>query len=251
LTASPLAHAAQKADLSVSLFAPVLEPVNSANIYTYRISNIGVKDATGSKIKITFPLTKTSPQRYLLGRLSQVDGRCSFSVDTLTCNLNLIRKNKFTDVSFAYSIPVSTTLVQMVAITSTNDQEMSLLNNRSEHQPALRYPSLAIASDASATNSHCTGQSLSAYFECELFPSSISSHGAVFHSNGSLSIPEAPDYVGAWQQSANDRLSFQYFDSNSLRILNFEGFGSVPGCFDGITHFDENPAYVSAYRVCF
>jgi hypothetical protein len=252
LAASPIAQAAApSADLSVSVSAPSIEAVNTANRYTVRVSNIGRKDASASVLKVTFPLTNTSPQRFLLGQLSQLAPGCSLSLDTLTCNIAPIAKNNFREIAFTYSMPVTSTVVQLVAVASTNDRELSLINNRRVHQAVPSYPSLAIAADSTATNSHCSGTDLSAYFECELFPSSISSHAAVFHAGGILSIPEAPDYTGAWQQAASNRLTFQYFDSNSLRILSFEGFGSVPGCFDGITRFDDNQTYVSAYRVCF
>ena len=101
-----------------------------------------------------------------------------------------------------------------------------------------------------ATNRHCTGQGLTSFFECLLFPSSISFHDVEFLSGGEIAIPNEPDYGGSWSQPDGHTLEVTYVDliSNTV-VAEFVGYGTNASCFEGITTFPGS-AYISPYEVC-
>jgi hypothetical protein len=160
------------------------------------------------------------------------------------------------DVAFSYSMPVSKNPITIHGVGSSATNELNPNNNLLQYTPSLKFPSFSIANHTvsgsiDAANSHCTGQGLISYFECELFPSSISGHVATFNSDGTISFTDEPNYGGSWQQSntATQQMSFQYTENGSV-IASFSGYGSIANCFDGMTTFP-NSIYVSPYRVCF
>lgn len=113
--------------------------------------------------------------------------------------------------------------------------------------------SLTIGTGVVVTNSHCTGQpTLSSYFECRLFPSSISSHQTQFNSDGSITFIGAPaTFTGSWTYTAaQNRLQFQYFDGGNL-VATFDGRGVNSRCAEGRTTFTPDNGYLSLYEVCF
>lgn len=95
-----------------------------------------------------------------------------------------------------------------------------------------------------------TGTGLTSFFECTLFPSSISSHDTVFNADQTISFPgAAANYTGTWSQPSADRLVFSYFE-DGLLVASFDGRGVNSNCFEGKTIFPGS-AYVSMYEVCF
>ena len=102
-----------------------------------------------------------------------------------------------------------------------------------------------------ADNDHCTGQGLTSYFECTLFPSSISSHDTVFEPGGVISFPSAPStYTGTWTQNpTNQTLQFKYYDGGG-EVASFVGVAVSNGCFEGRVDFTPPSNYMSMYSVC-
>jgi hypothetical protein len=97
-------------------------------------------------------------------------------------------------------------------------------------------------------NRHCTGTGLTAWYECTLFPSSISQHTAEFHADGTITFPGEPDFTGGWSQNGDDHLAFTYYELGTP-VASFEGRGASASCFEGLTAFD--PPWVAPYEVCF
>ena len=100
-------------------------------------------------------------------------------------------------------------------------------------------------------NRHCTGTGLTAWYECTLFPSSISSHQAEFHDDGTITIPGEPDYSGQWTVTTTvdgNFLEFYYEDPSGV-VAEFEGWGADAACFEGLTTFPGS-SYVAPYEVC-
>ena len=101
--------------------------------------------------------------------------------------------------------------------------------------------------DADATNMHCTGTGLAAFYECTLFPSSISSHPITFQSGNSIDLGVA-GYSGYWTQPTTDSLYFEYYYGTDT-VAVFYGEGVSGSCFEGLTTFPGS-GWVAPYEVC-
>ncbi len=234
-------------DLQVEWQGPSSSAVKSPYLYTVKVKNLG-KSASGVKVIVEFPLTNTSPTKYILGNLSGLSNGCSVVSNKLECNLSTINKNRTSSFSFTFEIPVTTQTRQFRAPdTTTTAGETNLQNNTATFTPSLSYPSNQIIS-ANLLNSHCTGQSLTSYFECEKFPGSIMSHSATLVSGGSVDLGMA-GYGGSWYQTTPQQLYFNYTENNVI-VAEFNGFATSATCFEGITTFPQNLNYNSAYKVC-
>jgi hypothetical protein len=111
------------------------------------------------------------------------------------------------------------------------------------------FYSQPIAGPVNVTNRHCTGQGLTAFYECIVSPGSITSHDITLNADGSITFANAPaSYTGIWFQQLDDRLTFVYYDAGQL-VAAFRGTGVGGDCFEGITLFPGS-AYNSAYEVC-
>lgn len=246
--------AAGSADLQVQIQAPTTVNISTATNYTVVVKNNGPVTATNVGLTVDFPLTATSPQVYILGTVSENDARCNIVNRRLTCALGSIKKNKTATVVYSYTAPVSTRVLTMTATVSGSENDPVSGNNTASVAPNLTYPVRAISTASGATTnvqtSLCTGTNLSSFFECELFPSSIQSHVATLHGNGSVTFSE-PGYYGSWSQSASQKdLRIEYFDVGG-KVAEFNGF-AINGqqCFDGLTIFFPASTYVSPYRIC-
>jgi hypothetical protein len=245
-------------DLAVSFTAPTSTPyVYDMATYKVRVANVGQHTANGVTLHLDLPRTQTSPQVYILGDLgafSTTKGTCARSGTRITCNLGQLLKNKNATLTFAFALPQSSAPIAFSASASTTTSEPAnaLANNSASYgAPWLNY-SVAISGPIHANNRHCTGTSLTSFFECELFPSSISGHGFTFEANGSLSFDDAPaNITGAWSRPNNDlkRLRVEYFE-DGLPAATFEGYGVSPNCFEGITTFPGGGPYLSPYEIC-
>lgn len=249
VAATSVAFAAPSADLSVSISAPSSVAISTPTTYTVTVTNLGPSTATNVQSLVTFPLTSTSPQVYILGNVSESETRCSIVNRQLTCSLGSLKKNKSTSFSYSYTAPVSTKTLQMTASATSDLPDLVSGNSTASVVPTLVYPSRPITS-ATVSNSHCTGTNLSAYFECLLFPSSISSHTTTLEADNTITFTE-PGYTGNWSQNtAKTTLFFEYFDGTS-KVAEFNGFAiNGSNCFDGMTTFFPASTYVSPYRVC-
>lgn len=237
-----------QADLNIEIQSSSSTIVRSPYVYTVNVENNGNANASNVKVVVEFPLTNTSPTQYILGNLSGIQNGCQVVSNKLECDLYTIKRNKNKSFTFVFEIPVSTQTPNFKANVSTTSNETILGNNTFTFTPTLAYPGNQIVS-ANILNSHCTGRNLSSYFECELFPSSISTHTATLNSGGTVSLPY-PGYYGTWYQQTPQQLYFNYFDGNNQMAMEFNGFAVSANCFEGITTFPQNPTYNSAYKVC-
>ena len=241
--------AAPTADLQVSLTGPVSAPISTAATYTVQVKNLGPATATGNTVVIDFPLTNTSPSVTILGTVSGLNTNCSLASNKVTCQLPSLKKGKSANVTFSYTPPVSTKVLELKAVGATATGESITANNTARLIPNLTYPSRPLTS-GTVLNSHCTGQALTSYFECMLYPSSISTHTVDFLAGGTITFSE-PGYTGTWTQaSSTSQLHFEYFD-NGDKVLEFDGRAiNGANCFDGLSQFFPTGNYVSPYRVC-
>lgn len=236
------------ADLNIQVQGPTSAFVNSPYVYTATVSNTGGSNASDVRVVIDLPLTNTSPTVHILGTLSGIDNRCQVIANRLECNLGTIRKNRNVSFSYTFALPVSTKILKFTAVASTTSNEPNQGNNTVSLIPSLAYATNQLVS-ATVLNSHCTGQGLTSYFECELFPSSISQHTVTLVAGGSISFG-VPGYTGTWSQPTPQQLYFNYFDGNNLMVAEFNGFATSATCFEGMTTFPQSPGYVSPYKVC-
>ncbi len=241
-----------RADLQVQLQAPSSVQISTATTYTATVKNLGPA-TTNVSLVIEFPLTDTSPTVAILGTVTESDSRCSIVSNKITCAFSGLKKNNSVTVNYLYTAPVSTKSLGMKAIASSSVTDPNTGNNMATVVPNLVYPVRNITS-ATVLNSHCTGTNLTSYFECALFPSSISTHIATFNADQTITLTE-PGYAGTWSQNAaKTTLFFEYTEasgSGSSAIAQFNGFAiNGSNCFDGLTTFIPATTYVSPYRVC-
>ncbi len=248
LSATSAFAAPPRADLQVQLTAPSSVQISTATTYTATVKNLGPA-TTNATLVIEFPLTNTSPTVAILGTVTESESACSIGSNKITCSAANLKKGKSVTFSYSYTAPVSTKTLQMKATVSSSVTDNVAGNNTATVVPNLAYPARAITS-ATVTNSHCTGTSLTSYFECLLFPSSISSHETTLNADNTISFTES-GYTGTWSQNvAKTSLYFEYLE-NGNKIAEFNGFAiNGSSCFDGLTNFFPASSYVSPYRIC-
>lgn len=234
--------------LTVNIAPPAGVHVYETGRYNVSVSNTGNQTSTAATLTIQLPLTRTSPTVAIMGQLGARDSRCALSGTRLTCNLGTINRGTSKAVFFDIALPYSAAPLDFSFRASTTTAETNLTNNNLAHTAAPLTYALPVIPPVNITNRHCTGIGLTAFFECELFPSSIASHNTVFNADHTITIPAAPTYTGTWTQPAPDRLQFQYFNGATL-VVSFDGRGVDGRCFHGMTTFPGS-TYVSAYEVC-
>lgn len=258
VTVAPAAaEAANGPNLSVSITPPALTDVYATGRYNMTIANIGNRDALNVSVVVNLPSSQTSPQVYVMGTLGARSVGCAVSGLVMTCQIARIRANRTAPLFFDIALPVSTASLAMPVVASSSPVDLVAGNNVGTITPNLRtFPTdiqAAIANNLgpiTVDNDHCTGTGLVSFFQCTLFPSSLSSHQAIFHDDQTISFA-FPDYSGVWSQNpALNRLSFTYFEGPDA-VMDFVGYG-VDGtnCFEGISTFYPASAYNSAYSVC-
>lgn len=237
-------------DIRVTLPTPSPAYVYDVTSFDITVANIGNKSASNVIVTIQLPATHTSPQVYVMGTLSPLDPRCTRSGTVLTCNLGTVARNTSTIIGVDIELPQAEEPLDITASATTTSLENSTLNNAATAEAQLLNYDVTVAVGDIATNRHCTGQGLTSFFECLLFPSSISFHDVEFLSGGEIAIPNEPDYGGSWSQPDGHTLEVTYVDliSNTV-VAEFVGYGTNASCFEGITTFPGS-AYISPYEVC-
>lgn len=250
LTSSP-ALAASRPDLVVSISPPSGEHVYETALYNFTVANIGNKNASNVVLTIQLPETNTSPTVHVMGTLGTYDSRCTRSAAVLTCALGTILKfTGSTTVGVNIALPYSSApLVFDASATTTTLPENNLANNSdSEVANPLPYDTEVIP-PIYAVNRHCTGTNLTSFFECELYPSSISSFDSVFETDGTITVVGGPpDTYGEWTQVDTDNVLIEYFDTDGL-IGTLNAFGVGGDCYEGPMNFPGS-SYVAIYEVC-
>lgn len=237
-------------DLVTSITAPSGVHVYETGRYTVRVSNNGNQTANSASVVIQLPETHTSPQVYVMGVVGAKSSNCTQSGTHLTCTLGTIKRNNSSSVYFDIAIPESVDALVVSATASTTSSENSTSNNSASSTAALINYDVNFSGSGDVINNHCTGTGLTSYYECELFPSSISSHDATLNSDGSVSFPAeyGPDYGGSWTSDGPDHLAFTYTYAGEV-VAEFEGYGVSADCWEGLTTFPGS-SYISMYEVC-
>lgn len=245
------------ADVRVTIPAPAATHVYDPVAYGIQVANIGNKTASAVAVDITLPRTHTSPGVHVMGQLSGIDPRCSQSGTHLLCSLGNLARNTSTTVAFQIALPEADEVLSISAVASSSSNENSLANNSAGNTPSLLHYDIPLTGGELMTAEHCTGTSLTSYYECTLFPSSISSFDFELVVGGTVEIDSEPDFGGTWsqtppgaQQSDPEYLALEFTYAGDV-VAEFEGWGSndAPECFEGMTTFPGS-SYVSPYRVC-
>lgn len=238
---------------------PTITPPSGTHVYEsgrwyVTVSNTGSNNASNVAVSFTLPQTGTSPGTYILGTLDGNTAGCTVSGVTVSCTIGTIKARKTaTPLYFDLTLPESTRTLTLTATVTTTSSESAAAraNNTTSTNASLNNYDVSFGADIDTVNRHCTGTtSLSSFYECELYPSSISEHQAVLNADGSISFPtESADYGGSWTSDAPDHLVFEYTYLGTP-VANFEGWGVSTDCWEGVTTFPSNPTYVSPYEVC-
>lgn len=244
---SATAQAAPDLEVTLSLAASV---VDTEETHTVRVKNKGPHQANSVTLTLQLPETNTSPSVYVLGTLGSHDSRCIASGTTLQCALGRIKSGKSVTLAFDMALPWSDDLLAFEATAASSSTDANPADNIDVEVASVSYLDLVVSGPQDITNRHCTGTNLTAFYECTLFPSSLSSHQATLEADGSISFPSdyPSGYGGSWGQDSDDHLWMVYTE-DSVVIGEFEGNGVSGSCFEGLTLFPGS-SYVSPYEVC-
>lgn len=247
--AIPTADAARRADLETTVALPAAVDVDVADTVEVFVDNIGRRNAQNVTLIIALPETATSPTVHVLGDVSAIDSRCT-AVDTeLHCSLGRIRRGRGTSVTFDFAAPWASIDLEILADAETTSREDDLLNNEDWDALAVEYVDTVITGPNGVLNRHCTGQGLQAFYECRLYPSSISGHDILLEDDGTITFaPGISGYTGTWWQDTDDHLHFEYESGGQTRLV-FDGNGVGGRCFEGTSDFP-GTGWNAGYEVC-
>lgn len=238
-------------DLTTSITPPSGAYVYQSARWYFTVANGGSANTTSTTLTINLPRTNTSPGVSVMGTVGAKSSGCTQSGATITCNVGALRKGRSTQVYVDLTLPESANPITFTT-TASAPGETNTGNNGASATASLNNYSPNLLGSETATVNHCTGTNLSSYFECELYPSSISTHSHIFHTDGSITFPPeyGPDYGGTWWQDSPDHLAFVYTEFGTV-VAEFEGWGTSANCFEGLTEFFPASSYMSVYEVCF
>lgn len=242
---SSTAHAAS--DLVVSASSASGVYVYDSSRTTFTVSNTGNQNASNVTLTINLPMTGTTPS-YLMGTVGSMSTGCSRSGSVVTCSLGTLRRGRSLSVYVDMTLPYSVDAITFDATAATSSLENSTSNNSVSHDAVLLTYPVSFTGPRDVTNSHCTGTGLVSYYECTLFPSSLSTHDATLNADGSISLPYGAEYGGSWSQPDATTLIMTYTEYGVI-IAEFEGQGVGGDCWEGLTTFPGS-TYVSMYEVC-
>ena len=195
VAASP-AFAAGAPDLVTTLTAPSASAVYESATYKVTVANQGTRNAVGVTLTIDLPHTHTSPTQHILGDVTSLPNRCSVVDLQVVCTLGRIKKGLSKSVRLDVAFPFAIDTLEIEATSEVvneanpSDNSVSYVVDPDTFDVSWSAPHTVVVE-------HCTGQDLSSFFECELFPSSIFSHEATLHTDGTISFPH-PGYSGTW-----------------------------------------------------
>ncbi len=234
------------ADLAVSIDLPTFD-VDQAGTVFVDVDNVGGSSANDVVITVAFPTTNTSPTVHVLGTTSNIDSSCFDDGTQIKCFVGRVKAGKSTSISFDIELPQSADDIEFYAAVGTSSTDGNSANNQVSDIADVLYPDLVITSQVDIENRHCTGQDLVSFFECELYPSSISSHLITFETDNTITFAYA-GYAGVWSQPTDDSLHFEYWYAGQMR-LEFDGNAVDGSCFEGLSDFP-GTGYVAPYQVC-
>jgi Domain of unknown function DUF11 len=243
------AQAAAAPDLTTTITPPTTVDVDVAGTWTVAVNNVGNKNAANVSLVIQLPVTNTSPTVHIMGDLSGWSSTCSNVGSTITCSLGQVNKWTSKSRTFTIALPWSSEDIEVSATATTTTTESNTANNGDLEVANVIYQTVSVPAPATVSVNHCTGTNLTAYFECRLYPSSISSHSQDFLADGTLEFPlYGPEYGGTWTVTGTE----MYFNITEYGITTAEflGNGVGGGCYEGLTTF-VGSSYVAPYEVCF
>jgi hypothetical protein len=238
-------------DLSTSMTSPANDLVEGNSRYTITVRNVGNQRSATGTLTVQLPLTHTSPTVHVLGTVGALSNGCSRVGTTISCAVGRIQSGNRATFTFDYASRQSSDPVEFRVTVRTTGGENSLANNDLTHVDSRLNYAIPVAGPWANTSRHCTGRDLTSFLECELYPSSITSHPTTLLPTGEIDFGSPAInavYTGTWSQPSPDRLVFQYFDYGVL-AADFDGYGVPGGCFEGLTVFPDSE-FVSIYEVC-
>lgn len=240
------ALAAPGADLRVTITPPAGVAVYDPGQVSVRVANQGNRHASSVSLAIQLPVTNTSPTVHVMGTLGAFDPRCTRAGTRLLCNLGTVPRGGATTVAFTIALPYSTAPLAMSASASSPTAELNPADNSASATLAPSTVPTSVSGRYTATNDHCTGTGLTSFFECALYPSSISGFTSVLAADGSVTVDGEPSVTGGWQFIGPDRLVVWYADAGGpLGTVDVRSVGG--GCFEGPMSAG---AYTVMYEVC-
>ncbi len=239
-------------DILPTIAAPSGVSVYGSGRWYVTVSNSGSNTASNVSLTIALPRTNTSPSVYVMGTVTAKSSNCSTSGTNLVCTIGTVKGRKSaTPVYFDITFPESINPLTVTASVTTTSSESTAnqVNNTTSTDATLANYNVTFGTSIDTLNRHCTGTALASFYECELFPSSISDHQAILNADGSITFPtEDPLYGGTWVSDSDDHLVFEY-TYDGAPVANFEGWGVSTDCWEGQTTFPDS-TYVSMYEVC-
>lgn len=247
LAFAPSANAAaNRPDLTSAITQSTVPYVYATARYTVTVSNVGRATASSPQVVIQLPVTHGSTVG-VLGTVSGKSTGCVQSGTRITCTMSSITKGNSGSVYVDIAYPETTSALTMTAAPTTSTTESSTTNNNSSYVALVNNYTVAFTAPHDFTNDHCTGTSLTSYFECT--SGSVSTHESTFNLDGSISFTAEPTYSGTWSQPTSDSLVFEYYDETGAIVAEFEGYGTSATCWEGVTTFPSS-TYVAPYHVC-
>ena len=246
LSVAASAEAAPGANLTVTIAAPTVQ-VDQVGRYSVVVGNIGSRHAQNVVLTIDLPKTATSPTVHLMGVLGAFDSRCTRAGTRLTCNLGEVRRNvPASPIWFDLSLPYATAPLAIDVDASTSTNEQNPANDTLRHIATPSTVNVPVTGPVTVANRLCSGTNLTSFYECELYPGSLSSFSTTLAGNGTVSVPGEPSVTGSWSQPSTDRLVIEYIESGNV-MGTFDGRGVRAKCFEGIMPFGTHNAM---YEVC-
>jgi hypothetical protein len=251
-------------NLTTSITAPSSHTVYTSANYTLTLANVGNKSMYNTYAYLDLPQTHTSPGVYVMGTVGTLPTGCSRTNARITCVGGTVTKYASKSWTIPLTFPEAAETLTLNSSLSTSSTQVTTDDTSSRVAPManvnVSFPNL-VGDVFDLNNDHCTGTGLTSYYECTLFPSSITSHEATFEVTwtsgaavgGTVSFPTiSADYGGTWESTTPDHLWFEITELGTP-VADFEGYGTnntTGNCWEGITNFLPTSAYLSPYRVC-
>lgn len=254
IIASAAGVMASQPNLDVQPWVGNMSPqVETTNQYTVTVRNIGTQTAQAVRVVLAFPVTATSPNKYIMGKfIGALPTGCTLAPlpnrTTVTCQLGNMNGGAVRPITFGFQFQVANVVPTITATASVGQgNEQNANNNFASMTPTLTYPDNIVTTGQYAVSS-CTGRGLTSYYECEISPSSVQSVLRFdVDSGGTLAVTGYPLYTGIWDQNTIINKSLHI---NIPSELDFNGFAVSSTCFEGLTTFPSTTVYNSAYRIC-
>ncbi|MCA9572804.1 MAG: hypothetical protein KC656_33430, partial [Myxococcales bacterium] len=198
LLLAPTAFA--QADLEVTITPPSTVPtVYDVARYEVTVANDGRRNASDVELVVQLPETHTSPQVYTLAMVDGHSSACAAVGTTLVCDLGTLRKRRSATVWVDLALPYSSEPMVIEAHADTSSGDSNPTNDDDVLVAQVAYVPVALTAPQAVTNAHCTGVGLTSFYECLLFPSSLTAHPATLLPGGVVDLSaNGPGVTGQW-----------------------------------------------------